>query len=316
MDQTQKASHPDRISATPAGDQFGASSRFRPVGSFADILAAGPERHISMRNTWLTAFAILLASCAAPTGRPTDSEPTDFYFWQPAVTDEPRGWILMLPGASGLTVLDDDRHYPETATVFNELGFDVLMVDYKPAFRASRNPPESSSSEKIAWVTERAVTWMWHEHPRTKTRQGTLVAWSLGAEGALRIVNDSRKTRSLQLDAAVLYYPSNFEQQRLANSVPLLILVGDADDLTPADVARKLVASRADDAAPVELVVYPGAQHGFDIESLKTPRTIRLLPLYGPSATFQYDEKAAHDSRARISALIVGGRLRQPEPAQ
>jgi dienelactone hydrolase len=42
--------------------------------------------------------------------------------------------------------------------------------------------------------------------------------------------------------------------------VPLLVLVGEADDWTPAVPCRDYAAR----AGRVELVAYPGAHHGFD----------------------------------------------------
>jgi dienelactone hydrolase len=66
-----------------------------------------------------------------------------------------------------------------------------------------------------------------------------------------------------------------------------------------------MVESRSAGAAQVDLVVYPGAHHGFDIESLTMPRTVRLLPLFGPSATFFYDADAARDADQRVSAFLT-----------
>jgi dienelactone hydrolase len=45
---------------------------------------------------------------------------------------------------------------------------------------------------------------------------------------------------------------------------PLLILVGDKDDWTPADACRKLAAEAQAAGSPVEITVYPGAHHAFD----------------------------------------------------
>jgi dienelactone hydrolase len=45
---------------------------------------------------------------------------------------------------------------------------------------------------------------------------------------------------------------------------PLLILIGEADDWTPAEPCRQLAAVSKQVGHPVELVVYPGAHHAFD----------------------------------------------------
>ncbi|TNE41080.1 MAG: dienelactone hydrolase family protein [Alphaproteobacteria bacterium] len=45
---------------------------------------------------------------------------------------------------------------------------------------------------------------------------------------------------------------------------PLLILIGELDDWTPAAACRELTARAKEAGYPVELIVYPGAHHSFD----------------------------------------------------
>ena len=45
---------------------------------------------------------------------------------------------------------------------------------------------------------------------------------------------------------------------------PLLILIGEKDDWTPAEPCRKLTDSARTNGYPVEIKVYPGAHHAFD----------------------------------------------------
>jgi dienelactone hydrolase len=63
-------------------------------------------------------------------------------------------------------------------------------------------------------------------------------------------------------------------------TVPTLILTGESDDWTPAEACRKLVAGQDDlgisrqqgaGSKPIQLVVYPGAFHSFDISALQRP---------------------------------------------
>ena len=66
-------------------------------------------------------------------------------------------------------------------------------------------------------------------------------------------------------------------------TVPTLILIGELDDWTPADECRNLAEGRDDwgisrekgQGIPIEIIVYPGAYHGFDMPSLATP--VKLL---------------------------------------
>jgi len=63
---------------------------------------------------------------------------------------------------------------------------------------------------------------------------------------------------------AVAFYPGcEAELKRgYRASAPLLMMVGEADDWTPAEPCRQL-ADRAE-GAPAEFVAFPGAYHGFD----------------------------------------------------
>jgi dienelactone hydrolase len=45
---------------------------------------------------------------------------------------------------------------------------------------------------------------------------------------------------------------------------PLLILIGEADDWTPAEPCRRLAEASRQAGHPVDIVVYPGAHHSFD----------------------------------------------------
>jgi dienelactone hydrolase len=62
-------------------------------------------------------------------------------------------------------------------------------------------------------------------------------------------------------------------------TVPTLILIGEKDDWAPADACRKL-ANGEDDlgtsrskagGVPLQLEVFPGAYHVFDVPSFETP---------------------------------------------
>lgn len=49
-----------------------------------------------------------------------------------------------------------------------------------------------------------------------------------------------------------------------SNTMPLHILIGEADDWTPAENCRRLAASAQQAGHPVTIKTYPGAHHGFD----------------------------------------------------
>jgi dienelactone hydrolase len=236
------------------------------------------------------------------------------FLWHPATN--PVGWVVFLPGSGGLRILGDDHHYLDVAGCLNRSGYSVLLVDYKPAYAAAGNAPKGDAGDKVAWVTGRAVEWMFREHPGTTALPGALVAWSLGAEGALRIVNDPVMSKELRLGAVVMYYPSNRRKSRMDNRLPVLVLAGEQDDVVRAKDVESLVRDRPEGAPPVELHMYRAAHHGFDVASLKKRKVVRILPLVGPRATLQYDPSAAADAEKRLLEFLsrnaVVSRPRRP----
>jgi dienelactone hydrolase len=223
------------------------------------------------------------------------------FHFRPAAS--PRGaWAVLLPGASGLTIFDDKDHYFRAAAALNAEGFDVLVVDYKPAYKAAPDPPKLPTGGKIAWVAEQAIAWARATDKVKPEQPGAIVAWSLGAEGLWPLLADQTRVNALNLRAAAAYYPSNEDAVPLKTGTPLLILTGEKDDVTGAKGIRAMVARAA--SPIVSLHVYPNAHHGFDVESIPKPRTVRLIPLVGPSATFGYDATASRSAGTELARFL------------
>lgn len=266
-----------------------------------------------MKGIAILMVALVCAACALKAPQ-SEGRMSDHFHWRPAA--DAMGWVVVLPGAGGLRVLDDDRHYFDFAERLNQHGRSVLVVDYRPAYRASADRPDGTAGEKIAWVTEQAVAWMHREHPGTSAIPGAIVGWSLGGEGVLRIVNDETKVSALGIAAGAAYYPSIEGGTTLNNHVPILFLSGQEDDVTRVADLEVLVRDRSSSAGEVELQVYPGAHHAFDVASLTKRKTIRLLPLIGPKATLHYDEASAADAEKRLVAFLNDNTMQQALPAK
>ncbi|QOZ31480.1 dienelactone hydrolase family protein [Bradyrhizobium sp. CCBAU 53421] len=102
--------------------------------------------------------------------------------------------------------------------------------------------------------------------------QGGWLALLSVERGAIE-VNAAEKFR-----AAVAFYPRCLGIKG-DMTVPTLIMVGELDDWTPARECRNLAEGRDDDGIsrqhglgyPIELIVYPGAHHDFDVPQYRTP---------------------------------------------
>jgi dienelactone hydrolase len=109
--------------------------------------------------------------------------------------------------------------------------------------------------------------------------------------------------------AAVAYYP-NCSLRVTLMTAPSLILIGEADDWTPAERCRAMVANARPDGAPIALSVYPGAHHGFNFAVLRPGRS-------SLGHWLEYNEPAARDAEAKVRAFLATHLLSAPadEPA-
>ena len=97
--------------------------------------------------------------------------------------------------------------------------------------------------------------------------------------------------------AAIAYYPAFCESRTGVMAAPTLILIGALDDWTPAQGCQKLSERGASDGAPIELVLYPNAYHGFDLAMLRPGQ--RYFGHW-----LEYDEAAATDALTQVHQFL------------
>jgi dienelactone hydrolase len=128
-----------------------------------------------------------------------------------------------------------------------------------------------------------------------------IMGWSHGGSSVLASVPDGRYR------AAVAYYPgcaATNATGRWAPRTPVLLLVGEADDWTPARHCKDLATRGAEGSRPVELVAYPGARHGFDAPG-EGIRTVTGIGTPSGTATTGPDPDARAQSRSRVLAFLA-----------
>ncbi len=128
-----------------------------------------------------------------------------------------------------------------------------------------------------------------------------LIGHSHGGWTAIRAVQGGYNLAAQGLRAAVAYYPSCSQRFDRDVAVPLLILIGDKDDWTPAEDCRRLQAAGFTRPALVETVYYPNARHSFDNPA--RDRTVTVAN--GKSYRLGYDAAAAPDAEARTRAFFA-----------
>jgi dienelactone hydrolase len=144
-----------------------------------------------------------------------------------------------------------------------------------------------------------ALDWL-SAQPFVRRNAFGLIGHSHGGSTTLRAVQAGFGLAQRGLKAAVAYYPGCSAQFDRNVAVPLLILIGDRDDWTPAEDCRRLQAAFVRPSL-VETVYYPNAYHSFD-NRLVGDRTITVAD--GKSHRLVYDPVGGPDAEARTRAFF------------
>lgn len=141
-----------------------------------------------------------------------------------------------------------------------------------------------------------------------------LVGWSQGGGVTLFVIGPQRLGRPASLPAgdfraAAAFYPGSCNERRHPGpwtaAVPLLVLMGTEDVWTPLAPCREFLDAAIGRGSRIEMVVYPGAYHGFDAPN----NARRELPAYvtrgGVVPIVGTDPAARADSLARVPAFFA-----------
>jgi dienelactone hydrolase len=175
----------------------------------------------------------------------------------------------------------------------HQWGYVVLVMDsFGP-----RNITETCSGKSSIAMADRAMD----AHsgkaylaglPFVDPKKVAIIGWSYGATTTINALNpklvdalplaDRRSFR-----AAAAYYPNcNITLDKL--QAPLLILIGEKDDWTSADLCRQKLPPPGKGSGEVILKIYPGAYHSFDRAGLR--------------AGHYFGHYLAHDAQAEADA--------------
>jgi dienelactone hydrolase len=200
----------------------------------------------------------------------------------------------------------ETRHYVEWARLLVANGFVVLFPDSFGSRGVGsqcreRNRRVRASRER---VTDANASRRWLQaQSYVKADRISLLGWSNGGVAALWTVRPTASPRDGSVDfrSAVSLYPGCRRLRETAWSarVPTLILIGSADDWTPATACQQMVAGAHNRSAHVQIVVYPGAPHEFD----RPNSPIRLHTGLATSADPSGHAHSGTNPQARADAL-------------
>lgn len=155
---------------------------------------------------------------------------------------------------------------------FAAAGFIVLMPDSYGSRKLGsqcgvKELTVRPSRERVADAVA-ARLWL-QKRSDVRKSEIALLGWSGGGSTILAAIRTDRRPADSSPDfsVAIGFYPSCRQQSESATfsaRLPLLMLMGDADDWTPPATCDLLAKAARKRGENVELVVYPGALHDFD----------------------------------------------------
>ena len=205
-------------------------------------------------------------------------------------------------------------------------GYVALVVD---SFRARHVKGDCRTGPDEPPITARlddafgALRYL-QSRPEVRADRVAAIGWSQGGVYAMAVINgpslERARRRGVALPAvgfaaSVGVYPggchSLVEEQVVR---PLLVLIGEADDWTPAARCREMVEAMRARGADATIVTYPGAYHYFDVEGQKREVLAEVENDTRPGgfgATVSYQAEAATDAHRRIEEFLAR-HLRRP----
>jgi dienelactone hydrolase len=190
-------------------------------------------------------------------------------YWFASKSPSPAPAMVLLHGCGGLFDRQGQlaERYTELAQRLNAMGVHSLVTDSLTP-RGERELCTQRLGSRQVTMTQRrrdalgAVAWLAAQPGVDASRIGVL-GWSNGGSTVLAATNARHaevKAAGQQPSLAVAFYPGcDTELKRGYEPVaPLLMLLGEADDWTPAAPCKQLTAPG------VQWRAYEGAYHGFD----------------------------------------------------
>jgi dienelactone hydrolase len=232
----------------------------------------------AFRTRLFALTAIVVWTTAAAAGAPDHVDIPEGALTLHATLYRPEGSgpfpaVVALHDCSGLPhrPMTQAQLYDQWAQLLAAQGFVVLLPDSFGSrglhSQCRENDRKVHASRERVADANAARLWL-QAQSYIKPDHISLLGWSNGGVAALWAIRPTTAPHDGGADfrSAVVFYPNCHRSRETAWSarVPTLILVGGADDSTPAATCQQMVAGAHDRSARVQIVVYPGAHHEFD----------------------------------------------------
>lgn len=148
------------------------------------------------------------------------------------------------------------------------------------------------------------------QRPDVDISRIAMLGWSNGAGVTLDAI--TRSPNGAGFSAAVAFYPGctsrNKRPERFHPYAPLLLLIGEADDWTPAEPCKALAATVAARGEAMQIVTYPDTYHDFDNPAITAKRLRKDVPNGvnpGAGVTTAPNPQAREDAKQRVVHFLA-----------
>lgn len=208
--------------------------------------------------------------------------------------DGPFPAVIMVSGCSGFEFMKG--HYDAVQSQLVELGFVTLRVNYLAARNATTcwpDVPANDVADDICIAAE-------HLKQQTFVKKGAInvIGWSWGGAGAFRALRRTPSREPAQVDAVVAYYPHCNAARKWDSEVPVLVLAGAIDSVSPFKACETLF-SYLPKRHKVTVRVYDDAHHCFDNFELQTEMQ------HFSGGTLGYNEAAAKSAWMEVTNFLL-----------
>ena len=199
--------------------------------------------------------------------------------------------VIMLHGCSGL-----ENNHTRWARLLADWGYASLRVDSFTPRGIDEICTDIMRPVPRGADVNGAIVFL-QGQAQIDATQLVVMGWSHGGSVTLQTAADPGTTRDDLKPAilgAIAVYPYCTRTSQPFR-VPLMVLIGDADDWTPHNLCESMAEESAANSADIDLVIYPDATHSYDCHACNGE-------YFGHTLIF--NEQAYNDSVARVQAFL------------
>ncbi len=254
-------------------------------------------------------FAVLFVSVVTARPMAGDIEANHRTFFPRG--DGPFPTIVAIPGCSGVSLdgpaTDEGRpgdeadrlfrrHYVRTAERLRSGGFGVVLVDYLTPEGVANTCSGEISHERVGEYIATSLEFA-RSLPQVDPSRLYVIGWSRGGAGVIAWLQSLAVERLRPVTGAVVVYPGCRSRGPWSSGVPVLVLLGEADDITPPESCDRILR-RLPDGTEVRVRRYADARHGFDFT--EGPEVLSI----GGGMTVGRDRTAGKEAWEEILAFL------------